>query len=199
MSRLEIRVKVGYEDGGINVDDKLDFDNEWDLLSYYPVTIELVKCEGISSDDEDYKEEVIAAIEGLYFDIEYMTNENVSFFEVFDNYDQSVYELYNVLFDGDNYKEEYDVFNPNLFYLMHINVLECYQDYKEMLLNKLDEILKYIAKLNVGLIATEAWIVADVMDDNVSDVSKSEAKEMLFNNGYITNDDDEEYWVKQIF
>ena len=72
-----------------------------------------------------------------------MENTGVPFIDMFDSIEQSVYELYNVLFD-DN-------------------------DYKEMLLGKLDEILRYIAKLNVDLIATKTYIIANKDGDKVSD------------------------------
>lgn len=201
MNNLEIRVRIGYDDvASIDIDENLNFENEWDILSNYPVTIELVKCEGDRYEDDDYKEEVVGILEGLYFDIAYMMNENVSFFDVFDDHDQSVHELYNVLFDGDEYKGEYEFLTPNLFYLTNININNEYQSYKEKLLDKLDKILNYIGKLNVGLIATEAYFVAESVDEEVSDEAKNDAKELLNDTGYVIADDDnEEYWVKEVF
>ena len=201
MNNLEIRVRIGYDDlASIYIDENLNFENEWDILSNYPVTIELVKYEGDRYEDDDYKEEVVGTLEGLYFDLSYMMNENVSFFDVFDSYDQSVHELYNVLFDGDEYKGEYEFLTPNLFYLTNININKEYQSYKEKLLDKLDKILNYIGKLNVGLIATDIYAISAWNDEEFNEEIKNDAKKLLNDTGYLVADDDnEEYLVKEVF
>lgn len=198
MNELEIRVNVGNNCGlFLNNKNELDIANEWELLSNYPVTIEILKHQDEEMDDES-NGEVVATLNGIFFDIEYIENFGIPLFEIFDSIDQSVYELYEALFKGDWYKEEFEIYNPNLFYLTDISVKDKEKDryYREILINNLDDILKYVAKLNVGLIATEAYIVAE--DDESNDDSILEAKGLLVDNDYIFATEDENYLIKEI-
>ena len=87
-----------------------------------------------------------------------------------------------------------------MFYLTNININKEYQSYKEKLLDKLDKILNYIGKLNVGLIATDIYAISAWNDEEFNEEIKNDAKKLLNDTGYLVADDDnEEYLVKEVF
>ena len=203
----EFEIKINTEFGKnltYKKDGELDITGDYLELTMLPVDIQLKKYE----DEESGKEgELIAGIYGYYMDMDYIYDQNISLFESFDWYSGELYDLYEVLFEDGEYKEEFDVlFNPNLFYVSEIYVNEKYinEDYTTMLINKLDEILRYIAKLNVGVIATELH-ESKIMDniDRIEELSEkekqespSELKNILINNGYVIASANNNYLVK---
>lgn len=204
INEFEIKVNTGY---GKNLfyrkDGKLDITGDLDL-TMTPVNIQLKKYE----DEESEKDgEIIAEIYGYYMDLDYIQEENISLLDSFDWFSQELYDLYEVLFTDDEYREEFDVlFNPNLFYVSEIYVQEEYrqQGYATMLIDKLDQILRYVAKLNVGVIATELheFETIDNIDsiEELSDKEKQELqdklKNILINNGYAVASANNNYLVK---
>ena len=55
---------------------------------------------------ENQEGELIATITGYYFDINFMENKGVFKFDIFDSYNQEIYELYEALFVDDVYLED---------------------------------------------------------------------------------------------
>lgn len=200
----EIKIKTGYDKNIFyKENNKLDITNNSDILSMYPVSIELRKYE------EEQDGELIADITGYYFDLDYMLNEGISKFEVFDGYSGETYDLYEALFEDEEYREEIETFNQNLFYLSDIYVKEEYRQegYFTMLINQLDEILQYVAKLNVGVIATRIYEyeTCDKMD-SIEHLSKGEKQKLKDNltNTFINADykfleNDNNYLVKVLY
>lgn len=198
---FQIKVISGYEKNiFFKEDNQLDIVGNIDNLSMYPIKIELRTYE------EEQDGELIATIYGYYFDMDYIYNQNISPFEIFDSYSQDTYELYEALFKDNQYKEELEVFNPNLFYLDNIFVEENYRQYGycKMLVNQLDEILKYIAKLNVGIIVTEIYSFEtnDEIDpiEELTDTEKQQLnqklKNLFINNDYLFIENNDNYLVK---
>lgn len=198
INEFTIKVETGYENNIFyKKNNKLDIIENMELLSMYPVTIELRKYK------EERDGELIATIYGNYFDLDYMCNENIPLFEIFDGIDQATYDLYEVLFDEEDYKEEFEIFNPNLFYLTNIIVEEKYrkQGYAKMLINSLEEILLYVAKLNIGVIATELYGIT--YNENLSKEEKTKLnnkmKDLLIENDYYLAETNNNYLVKPIY
>lgn len=201
MNEFEIKVHTGYENnlffkenGELNITENIE------TLSMYPVRIELKK----------YTEEskLIGTIYGYYFDIDFMENEKIPLFEIFDSISQEIYDLYEVLFKDNDYREEYEVFNPNLFYLSDIWVENEYRQegYAKMLLDKLDQILRYVAKLNVGVIATELYskdAVDNIVDVDLTNEEKIEiidkVKNILLDNDYMVSNQNDNYLIKVVY
>lgn len=129
---------------------KFDFKELSDQISYYPITIELFE-----KNEEDNTQKSIAFLDGYYYDMDYIYDCNINPFDVFDMINVDTEVLYGILFDETgNVKPEYQMFNHNIFYLNRIYVEKEYRNngYAKLLLNQLDEILKYIAKINVGIV-----------------------------------------------
>lgn len=182
-NEFKIKVKTGYcENYFLKNGEGLDIISNSDILSYYPVGIELWKE---SNNDAG---NLIATINGYYFDLDYMLDFDVDFVSIFDSINQDIYDLYNILFDNDYYKEDYEVLNPNLFILSNISINECFDnvEYFKLIINSLGDILRYVAKLNVGVIATNI---------NYFDRKRS-LKELFFDNEYDVSVDDKDYLVK---
>lgn len=178
-----IRIKTGYDENYFaKKETKLDIISNSDTLSYYPVEIELRKI--ISNEDSD----LVAKINGFYFDLDYMLDEEVNLFSIFDSIDQNTHELYSILFKENYYKEDYEVLNPNLFNLYNIIIEEDYNniEYFKLIINSLGDILRYVAKLNVGVISSR--------------ISNFELKENLrkifLANDYISLKENKDYLLK---
>ena len=202
--QYQIKVKTGYENNiFFKVNNQLDIVGNVENLAMTPVKIELRTFE----EEQDGK--LIASIYGYYFDMEYMCNEKIEPFEIFDGYSSDTYELYEALFEDNEYKEELEVFNPNLFYLDNIFIEEEYrqENYCTMLINKLDEILKYVAKLNVGVIATliYSYETIDEIDEIESltkeekEILKQKLKKIFIENDYVIIDNKDDYLVKVLY
>ena len=118
-------------------------------------------------------------------------NEGILSLDVFDIYNQETYDAYEVLFRDNDYKEELEVFNPNLFLLSEIMIEKDYrrQGYGTILITQLYEILKYVAKLNVGIISVVPYI-----SENEELLNKM--NNMFLSNGYKCVDDNKEYLYK---
>lgn len=189
-----------YKDG-----DRLDICSSIDDIAMNCVRIELRK----SVEEEGIEGDLIASISGYYFDIDYMNNEGIPLMEIFDSIDQSIYDLYVAMFDGEEYKDEFNVFNSNLFYLDNIFVEEEYRQegYASMLINSLEDILLYVAKLNVGVIVTEIYNFEtfdnidsiESLDEDIRDEINNKLRKLFINNEYFTCSDDENYLVKVIY
>lgn len=129
---------------------KFDF-NDWEeILAYFPIGIKLYE------NDEQYNnKELIASIDGIFYDMDYVDNYGFNLFDVFDMHSGDTVNIYDILFDEEGqFKEEYETLNNNIFYLERIYVEKKYrkQGYAKLLLNQLEDIIKYVAKLNVGII-----------------------------------------------
>ena len=149
---LEIKVNVGYPEIALyRYPSKIDFSDLSESLSYCPVTIELVE-----TNESESKQKTIASLFGYFYDVEYMYNYGQSIFDAFDMVSGDTCELYNVLFDRNGYiKDEYESFCDNVFYIDRLYVEKDYRNkgYAKLMLNQIGEIIKYVAKLNVGIIA----------------------------------------------
>ena len=107
---------------------------------------------------EEEKKELIATIEGRFFDIIYAINNEINLFEVFDMPDQVSANLIPYLLDDDgDIKDEFNSLNLNIFYLDNIYVEKKYRNkgYATFILNNLADILTYICKISVGTIIIE--------------------------------------------
>ena len=198
-----IDIKLGYEMMDFTItDSKLDLSESFDLLSIYPVKIEVLETNG----EEESEKKLVATIIGYYFDLDYMRDENISLFEIFDGINQNIYDMYVALFDKEEYRNEFEVINENLFYLDTIVVEEDYRrnGYCKMLVEQLYEILRYIAKLNIGVIATSIYQYEtnDNFDsiDNISQEEKEKINKSLINlfkkNNYKETSKDDTYLVR---
>ena len=202
--KYEIKIKTGYDKNIFYKENsKLDITSNSYTLSMYPVLIELRKYE------EEQSGELIADITGYYFDLDYMLNESISKFEIFDSESGEIYELYEALFDNDELLEEIETINQNIFYISDIYVSEEYRQagYFTMIINQLDEILQYIAKLNVGVIATRIYEY-ETCDkiDSIEHLTKAEKEILknkiintLINADYKILEKDTNYLVKVLY
>lgn len=202
--KYEIKIKTGYDKNIFyKENNKLDIISNSYTLSMYPVLIELRKYE------KEQRGELIAEITGYYFDLDYMLNENISKFEIFDSGSGETYELYEALFDNDELLEEIETINQNIFYISDIYVSEEYRQagYFTMIINQLDEILQYIAKLNVGVIATRIYEF-ETCDkiDSIEHLTKEEKETLknkitntLINADYKILEKDTNYLVKVLY
>ena len=200
----EIKTKIGYNKNLFyKENNKLNITNNLETLSMYPVSIELRKY------NEEQEGELIAEVTGYYFDLDYMLNEGISIFEIFDSESVETYELYEALFEDEEYVEEIESFNQNLFYLSDIYVNEEYrkEGYFTMLINQLDEILKYIAKLNVGLIATRIYEyqtcdkidAIEYLNKEEKEVLKDKLTNTLINADYKILENNTNYLVRVLY
>lgn len=180
-----IKIKTGYEENYFFKEgEKLDIISNKEKLSYNPVEIEIKKS--INKEES----ELAATINGNYFDLDYMLDEGIDMISIFDSIDQPSHDLYNILFKENYYKEQYDVLNPNLFNLTAIKLEKNYNniEHLKMIINSLGDILRYVAKLNVGVIST-----------NINYYDKKEEKEIkniFTNNDYISAKEDKTYLIK---
>lgn len=190
MKNYCIRVKSGYGEATFfGVKDRFDIVESVDEVAMIPVNIELT-----TYNDTDDDRDLIATVYGYYFDLEYMYQENIHPFQVFDAYSQDTYELYGALFDDGQYKDKFEPFEPNVFYIDNVYVEEKYREkgYFTMLINQLDEILRYLGKLNVGVIATLVYIPqTDDKIDSIENLTyeeqealKEKLKEVFIKNKY---------------
>ena len=184
---------------------KMDITSNIDNLAIHPVKIDLFSYNLENEKNGD----LIASITGYYFDMEFMENEGISLFPIFDGDSQEFYELYEALFENDDYRDELEVINENLFYLSDIYVYEEYRQegYFTMLVNQLEEILKYVVKLNVGVIATRIYDFETIDQiDNIELLSEQEKENLKkkLTNVFIDNDynileHDNHYLVKVLY
>ncbi len=151
---LEIKVEVGYPEIALfKHPTRINFSDSSEQLSYCSVMVKLVK-----TNEEDSKQEVIVTLFGYFFDMEYMYNYGQSIFDAFDMISGDTCELYNILFDRNGFiKDEYQSQNfcDNVFYIDSLYVKNEYRNrgYAKLILNQIGEIIKYIAKLNIGIVA----------------------------------------------
>ncbi len=136
---------------------KIDFANFEEELSYFPVDIKLyeVYYQDDDNDEQDDNKELIATIDGIFYDMDYAYDYGLNLFNIFDMENGDTALIYDALFDGNRkIKEKYRTYNNNIFYLDRIYVEKKYRNkgYAKLLLNQLDDIVKYMAKLNVGII-----------------------------------------------
>lgn len=201
IDKFVLKCKTGFDDN-LFYSNKgvLDIKSNYEDLGLAPVEIQL----WVPADDDSEKErELILTISGYYFDIAYAYDANVSIFDIFDSYSQETYELYEALFLNEEYKEEFEVINLNLFYLNDIKIEDKFRkdDYFDMILNKLEEIVLYVAKLNVGVIA----VLSSAGDDmDISEEEKTEFKEkmrdILQDNEYkYVSEYNDDYLVKVLY
>lgn len=199
-----IDTKVGYNKMLFTKkNNKLDLLDNFDLLAAYPIKINLLK---VNDYEDESKNELVATIVGYYFDLDYMREEKISLFEIFDGIDQNIFDMYTTLFDKEEYKSEFDVINENLFYLDTIFIEENYrcEGLCKMIVEQLYDILRYILKLNVGVIATSIYPYETTNHiDSIESLSSKE-KENLNNkllklfkdNHYKESNSDNNYLVR---
>lgn len=184
MDKLDIKV---IEDKDMTVylkDGRLDIRNNDDYISCNDYRIEFKDGNNL-----------VMYIEGFFFNVNYMRDNGVSVFECFDSVNQDVYELYEVVFDKEDYREEFEVFNENLFYVDKIYVEEKYRNkgYASMVINEIDDIVKYVLRLDVGVIATLIY-----SEDNNEEL-KGKLRDLLIDNYFNETSKDRDYLVKMIY
>ena len=196
---LEIKVSVGYPEIALyEYPSKIDFSNSSELLSYCPVTIELVE-----TNESESKQKTIASLFGYFYDVEYMYNYGQSIFDAFDMVSGDTCELYNVLFDRDGYiKDEYESFCDNVFYIDRLYVEKDYRNkgYAKLMFNQIGEIIKYVAKLNIGIIAVcaQPFEINGNEEKMIKDNKELKRKliELYKNTGFQETDNTYDYLVK---
>ena len=196
---LEIKVNVGYSEIALyRYPSKIDFSDLSESLSYWPVTIELVE-----TNESESKQKTIASLFGYFYDVEYMYNYGQSIFDAFDMVSGDTCELYNVLFDRDGYiKDEYESFCDNVFYIDRLYVEKDYRNkgYAKLMLNQIGEIIKYVAKLNIGIIAVcaQPFEINGNEEKMIKDNKELKRKliELYKNTGFQETDNTYDYLVK---
>ena len=196
---LEIKVNVGYPEIALyRYPSKIDFSDLSESLSYCPVTIELVE-----TNESESKQKTIASLFGYFYDVEYMYNYGQSIFDAFDMVSGDTCELYNVLFDRNGYiKDEYESFCDNVFYIDRLYVEKDYRNkgYAKLMLNQIGEIIKYVAKLNVGIIAVcaQPFEINGNEEKMIKDNKELKRKliELYKNTGFQETDNTYDYLVK---
>lgn len=196
---LEIKVNVGYPEIALyEYPSKIDFSDSSESLSYCPVTIELVE-----TNESESKQKTIASLFWYFYDVEYMYNYGQSIFDAFDMVSGDTCELYNVLFDRDGcIKDEYESFYDNVFYIDRLYVENDYRNkgYAKLMLNQIGEIIKYVAKLNVGIIAVCAQPFEINGNEEKMITDNKELKRKLIglykNTGFQETDNTYDYLVK---
>ena len=196
---LEIKVNVGYPEIALyKYPSKIDFSDLSELLSYCTVTIELVE-----TNESESKQKTIASLFGYFYDVEYMYNYGQSIFDAFDMVSGDTCELYNVLFDRDGYiKDEYESFCDNVFYIDRLYVEKDYRNkgYAKLMLNQIGEIIKYVAKLNIGIIAVcaQPFEINGNEEKMIKDNKELKRKliELYKNTGFQETDNTYDYLVK---
>ena len=118
-----------------------------------PITINIVE-----KDMNTMKEKNIASLKGVYFDLEYAMNNDISTYEVFDMYSADTFSFYEILYEDDMIKEKYESMWSNVFYIERLYVEKEYRNkgYAKTLLNEINDIIRDILKLNVGQIIVYA-------------------------------------------
>ena len=196
---LEIKVNVGYPEIALyRYPSKIDFSDLSESLSYCSVTIELVE-----TNESESKQKTIASLFGYCYDVEYMYNYGQSIFDAFDMVSGDTCELYNVLFDRDGYiKDEYESFCDNVFYIDRLYVEKDYRNkgYAKLMLNQIGEIIKYVAKLNIGIIAVcaQPFEINGNEEKMIKDNKELKRKliELYKNTGFQETDNTYDYLVK---
>ena len=196
---LEIKVNVGYPEIALyRYPSKIDFSDLSESLSYCSVTIELVE-----TNESESKQKTIASLFGYFYDVEYMYNYGQSIFDAFDMVSGDTCELYNVLFDRDGYiKDEYESFCDNVFYIDRLYVEKDYRNkgYAKLMLNQIGEIIKYVAKLNIGIIAVcaQPFEINGNEEKMIKDNKELKRKliELYKNIGFQETDNTYDYLVK---
>ena len=196
---LEIKVSVGYPEIALyEYPSKIDFSDSSESLSYCPVTIELVE-----TNESESKQKTVASLFGYFYDVEYMYNYGQSIFDAFDMVSGDTCELYNVLFDRNGYiKDEYESFCDNVFYIDRLYVENDYRNkgYAKLMLNQIGEIIKYVAKLNVGIIAVcaQPFEINGNEEKMIKDNKELKRKliELYKNTGFQETDNTYDYLVK---
>lgn len=147
---LELKINSRLAEIQLFNKEKINFEELEDTLSSYVVYLELVE----KQEDSD-EEELIATLRGNYFDIDYAWNHGLCLFDIFDMVSGDTNVISNIFFDEEqNLKSEFETDNGNIFYLDRIFVEKNHRNkgYAKLLLNQLDEIVRYILKLNAGII-----------------------------------------------
>lgn len=196
---LEIKVNVGYPEIALyRYPSKIDFSDLSESLSYCSVTIELVE-----TNESESKQKTIASLFGYFYDVGYMYNYGQSIFDAFDMVSGDTCELYNVLFDRDGYiKDEYESFCDNVFYIDRLYVEKDYRNkgYAKLMLNQIGEIIKYVAKLNIGIIAVcaQPFEINGNEEKMIKDNKELKRKliELYKNTGFQETDNTYDYLVK---
>lgn len=196
---LEIKVNVGYPEIALyRYPSKIDFSDLSESLSYCTVTIELVE-----TNESESKQKTIASLFGYFYDVEYMYNYGQSIFDAFDMVSGDTCELYNVLFDRNGYiKDEYESFCDNVFYIDRLYVEKDYRNkgYAKLMLNQIGEIIKYVAKLNIGIIAVcaQPFEINGNEEKMIKDNKELKRKliELYKNTGFQETDNTYDYLVK---
>ena len=196
---LEIKVNVGYPEIALyRYPSKIDFSDLSESLSYCSVTIELVE-----TNESESKQKTIASLFGYFYDVEYMYNYGQSIFDAFDMVSGDTCELYNVLFDRNGYiKDEYESFCDNVFYIDRLYVEKDYRNkgYAKLMLNQIGEIIKYVAKLNIGIIAVcaQPFEINGNEEKMIKDNKELKRKliELYKNTGFQETDNTYDYLVK---
>lgn len=150
MDNTYIELKVdSYNSIGFSSDiKKLELDEYWEELSHQNINIELYEV----NDLDEHKN--IAYLNGYFYDFNYIYDYGVDLFSTFDEINGDTSNIYNVLFENDEIKPEFETYCDNIFYIDRIYVKKAYRNkgHAKFILSELENILKYICKINVGII-----------------------------------------------
>lgn len=197
----KIKLAVGENEKYI-YDNDIEFDSYDEEFSYLPITVKVVEIDI----DKDI-EKIVAYFEGLYFDVDYINEHNESIFNILDMINVDTCGIYENLFESDGIvKDEYISMCDNFFYLDRIYVNKEYRNrgFAKLLLNKMDEIIRKMARLDIGLIVTCCQNFESVDGEEKMIRDNKELKQKLIslyeNTGFKrTNSDiDSIYLVKMI-
>lgn len=156
----------------------------------------------IEKDLDTMKEKTIASLKGVYFDLAYAMDNSISTYDVFDMYSADTFAFYEILYEDDMIKEEYESMWPNVFYIERLYVGKEYRNkgYAKTLLNEINDIIRDILKLNVGQIIVYAnpFEVNNGNDEMIKNnkVLSNKLLNLYKTTGFKEIDDDPSYLIK---
>jgi len=197
---LEFRIEHKYNCPIIDEKNIIEFDNVDNLLFKYSYKIELIQ-----NYFEIGIEKTIATVECYFFDTEYAYKFDFKLFDFFEEERGDTKGIYNILFDRTDFvKKEYeDSYCYNIFYIDKLYVHKEYRGkgYAKMLLNQIEEIVRYILKLNVGYILLCAL---PYEKDNSSELRENDKKlderltSLYLDTGFQKIENKYNYFLKRI-
>lgn len=88
----------------------IDFEELSEQISYYPITIELIE-----KNEENNTQELIASLDGYYYDMDYIYDYNLNLFDIFNMVSGNTEALYSILFyENENVKIEYQILKKQI-------------------------------------------------------------------------------------
>ena len=159
----------------------------------------------IEKSDHNDNQRTIVSLSGYFYDMDYIYKYGQNLFDIFDMCSDDTNKLYDILFDEEeNIKIDYQTFSDNIFYLDRIYVEKDYRNkgYAKLLLKQLEDLIKYVVKLQVGILVVCAQPFEKdgdgekmIRDDKVL---KRKLIELYKNVGFKETNSNYDYLVKVI-